>query len=303
MQWIKLVHVASWIFTLALATSLAGAQQTMPVPITAEIIAASVPSDWRPLDSENTLYIKLGSGRVVVELAPSFAPRHVANVKALAREKFYDGRTIYRVQDNYVVQGGEAETRVDHESAPRGIQAEFTRKHIAALPFEPLPDRDGYALETGFSNGFPAARNRATDEAWLVHCYGAFGMPRDNDPDSGGTDFYVVIGHAPRHLDRNTTVFGRVVKGMERLSTLPRGTEELGFYKTPQERQPIRSVRVAADLPEAQRERLEILRTDTDTFRQLIEARRNRREEWFHFHAGYVEVCNVPVPVRESAQK
>jgi len=136
-----------------------------------------------------------------------------------------------------------------------------------------------------------------------VHCYGAFGMPRDKDPDSGGTDFYVVIGHAPRHLDRNTTVFGRVVKGMERLSTLPRGTEELGFYKTPQERQPIRSVRVAADLPEAQREKLEILRTDTDTFRQLIEARRNRREEWFHFQAGYVEVCNVPVPVRESAQK
>lgn len=280
----------------------AAGQQTAPAPTSAEILERSAADDWRPLDPEHTLYLELASGRVIIELAPSFAPNHVANIKRLARETFYDRRTIYRVQDNYVVQGGEAEVRVEGQAEPRGIRAEFTRKGIAGLPFTGLSDRDGYAPETGFSNGFAAARDPAADAAWLVHCYGALGMPRDEAPDSGGTDFYVVIGHAPRHLDRNVTVFGRVVQGMERLATLPRGTAALGFYAQPEQRQPIQSVRVAADLPAAERDRLEVLRTDTATFRQWIEARRNRREPWFHLPAGYVEVCNLPVPVRERRE-
>ena len=135
--------------------------------------------------------------------------------------------------------------------------------------------------------------------AWLVHCYGMVGAGRDNDVDSGGgTELYVVIGHAPRHLDRNVTLLGRVVQGMELLSTLPRGTGPLGFYEKPEQRVPIKSVRVAADVPEAQRTELEVLRADTPSFAAYADARRSRHEEWFKVPAGRVDICNVPVPVR-----
>jgi peptidylprolyl isomerase len=128
------------------------------------------------------------------------------------------------------------------------------------------------------------------------------GAGRDNDVDSGGgTELYVVIGHAPRHLDRNVTLVGRVVQGMELLSALPRGTGALGFYEKPEQRVPIRSIRIASDVPPPQRTELEILRTDTPTFTAYVEARRNRREEWFKVPAGHVDVCNVPIAVRPKS--
>jgi len=258
----------------------------------ADVLAASKPGDWRALDPENTLYMDLAAGRVVIELAPTFAPLHVANVKALAREKYYDGLAIVRVQDNYVVQwadpGAENPERARKiQHAQRNLPAEFERSLDPKLPFTPLPDRDVYADEAGFSDGFPVARDPRGGKMWLVHRYGMVGAGRDNAPDSGGgTELYAVIGHAPRQLDRNVTLLGRVVQGIELLSALLRGTGPLGFYEKPAERVPIRSIRVAADVPEAERTPVEVLRTDTDTFKQLIESRRNRREEWFRLPAG-----------------
>jgi len=268
----------------------------------ADIIAASKPTDWRRLDPENTLYVELPSGRVVIDLAPAFAPHHVANVKALARGHYYDGLWIVRSQDNYVVQWGDPDGKRDVGKAERMLKAEFTRPLGADLPFTLLPDRDGYAPEVGFSNGFPAARNPKSKQAWLAHCYGMVGAGRDEDADSGsGTEIYVVNGQAPRHLDRNVTLFGRVVSGIERLVTLPRGTEAMGYYKTPEERTEIRSIRVAADVPEAERTPLEVMRTDTRTFTELVESRRNRSESWFKVPAGYINLCNVPLVVRPVA--
>jgi peptidylprolyl isomerase len=140
--------------------------------------------------------------------------------------------------------------------------------------------------------------------AWLVHCYGMVGAGRDNDVDSGGgTELYVVIGQAPRHLDRNVTLLGRVVRGMELLSVMPRGSGALGFYEKPAERTPVRSLRVAADVPEGERTPLEVLRTDTATFAAYVEARRNRHEEWFKVPAGRIDVCNIPVPARPATGK
>jgi peptidylprolyl isomerase len=109
----------------------------------------------------------------------------------------------------------------------------------------------------------------------------------------------VVTGHAPRHLDRNITLVGRVVKGMDLLSSLPRGTGPLGFYEKPSQYVPIKRMRVAADVPEHLRTNLELLRTDTPTFTAFVDARRNRREEWFLDPVGRIELCNVPLPVRE----
>jgi peptidylprolyl isomerase len=283
------------------------ADSSSPKPLTmAEVIANSKPGDWRPIDPENTLYMDLATGRIVIELAPTFAPQHVANVKALAREHYFDGLAILRVQDNYVAQWGDPngekpEAARKIKNARKTLPPEFDRSIDSKMPFSRLPDGDVYAPEVGFWEGLPVARDPKSGKMWLVHCYGMVGGGRDSAPESGGgTEIYVVIGHAPRHLDRNVTLFGRVVKGMELLSALPRGTGPLGFYEKPEQRVPIKTVRVAADLPPNERTALEVMRTDTKTFEQLIESRRNRREEWFQFQAGRIEIGNVPIPVRAA---
>jgi len=286
--------LAAWMVVPPLAAAPATAPHTM-----AEVLAASTPTDWRALDPEYTLYLQLASGRVVIELAPAFAPAHVENLRMLARQKYFDGLAIVRSQDNFVVQWGDAEGKRSLGAARATLPPEFTVPLRADLAFTRLPDRDGYAPEVGFSGGFPAARDPAAGQAWLTHCYGMVGAGRGNEPDSGnGTELYVVTGHAPRQLDRNIALVGRVVKGMELLSVVPRGTGPLGFYEQPGQHVPILGVRVAADVPEEERSRLEVLRTDTATFAALVEARRNRRDDWYKVPAGYIDLCNVPLPVR-----
>lgn len=265
----------------------------------AEVLAASTSADWRTPDPAHTLYLDLDAGRVVIELAPTFAPEHVANVLRLARAGYYDGLAILRVQDNFVVQWGGAEGRPLPAGARATLPPEFTVPVTPALPFTPLPDVDGYAPQVGFSGGFPAARDPGGGQAWLAHCYAMVGAGRDNGVETGnGAELYVVIGHAPRQLDRNIALVGRVLVGMEQLAALPRGPAPMGFYAEASRHVPIRRVRVAADLPEAERTRIEVLRTDTATFAALVEARRNRRDDWYQRPAGYIDLCNVPIPVR-----
>jgi peptidylprolyl isomerase len=300
--------IPSFILFAILAADLAYSQsapQTKPKgPVLADVLTASKPVDWRSLDPENTLYLEFAGGRVVIELAPAFAPNHVANVKALAREHYFDGLSFARAQDNYLVQWNDpnaenpARAKII-EKAKRTLPAEFDRPFDAKLPYTALPDGDVYASEVGFVSGFPVARDKQSGKVWLVHNYGMMGSARGDNPDTGGgPDLFIIIGHSPRHLDRNDTLFGRVVQGMELLSMMPRGTGRLGFYEKPEQRVPIRSIRVTADVPEAERSQLEVLRTDTATFQQVIEARRNRAEAWFQNPAGKVEIGNVPLPVR-----
>ncbi len=273
-------------------------------PTMAEVLASTAASDWRDLDAGNTLYLELPAGRVVIELAPRFAPKHVDNIRTLAREGYFDGLAILRAQDNYVVQWGDPESgNVDKaRSMKRGassLEAEFAVGFDPSFPFTPLPDGDGYAPLVGFSDGFAAARDTGEKRTWLTHCYGAVGAGRDVAANSGsGSELYVVIGHAPRHLDRNVTLVGRVVQGIELLSTLPRGTAALGFYDRAEQRVPIKSIRIAADVAETERVPLQVMRTDTRSWAALVESRRNRRDEWYLRAAGHVELCNVPIPVR-----
>jgi peptidylprolyl isomerase len=275
----------------------------------ADVLAASKPSDWRLLDPENTLYLDLASGRVVIELAPGYAPLHAANIRSLAREHYFDGLAILRVQDDFVTQWGDPDGDKPDKAHPFGkasktIAPEFERDIAKDLAFTRLPDGDVYAPEVGFSNGFPVARDEKSGKTWLAHCYGMVGAGRDVGVETGsGSELYVVIGHAPRQLDRNIALVGRVVQGMELLSALPRGTGALGFYEKPEQYVPIRSVRLAADVPIAERTPLEVLRTDTATFAALVESRRNRRDDWYKVPAGQIDLCNVPIPVRAAAAK
>lgn len=307
--------IRSMLSAIALATLLAAAcvasaaenLTALSASTMEQILKASKPSDWRPLNPNETLYMDLPQGRVVIELDPAYAPLHVANIRMLAHEHYWDGLAILRVQDDYVTQWGDPAAETQHPSHPPRslgkakaiLPPEFERDITPALPFTRLPDGDVYAPQVGFSDGFPVARDPASGKTWLVHCYGMVGAGRDNAPDSGpGTELYAVIGQAPRHLDRNIALVGRVVQGMQYLSALPRGNGPLGFYRNPAHDTQILRVRLASDLPPSERMHIEVLRTDTPIFTALIEARRNRSEPWFHYRAGKIDVCNVPLPVR-----
>ncbi|HET9047611.1 MAG TPA: peptidylprolyl isomerase [Chiayiivirga sp.] len=272
-------------------------------PTMAEVLASTQPTDWRTPDPNNLLYLDLAAGRVIIELAPQFAPEHVANIRTLAHAGYWNGLAILRVQDNYVVQWGDPNVEDAAKRKPLGdakskLPAEFER-NADAVTFTRIDSRDAYAPEVGFVDGFAAARDPARGKVWMTHCYGLLGAGRDNAADSSnGAELYVVIGHAPRHLDRNITSVGRVLQGMELLSSMPRGPAPMGFYTDPKQRTPIKSIRLAADLPASERVPLEVFKTDTPAFQRLVQARRERHEEWFVDPVGEIELCNVPIPVR-----
>lgn len=286
---------------IAFGLIVSGQGAAKPVTVT-DLLAGSPAQDWRAPDPDNTLYMELPRGRVVIELAPQVAPRHVANIKALARARYFDGLAIVRVQDNYVVQWDDP---AHHRPIPSAVRpaVEFVAGPGAERRFERLADPDLYAAEVGFLDGFPAARDPLSHTAWLAHCYGMVGVGRDDPPQSDGSEMYAVIGHAPRQLDRNVSLVGRVLAGMELLSSLPRGSGEMGFYIRGEAPVPIVSMRIAADLPERERTALEVLRTDSATFRAVLEQRRNRREAWFKFNPGHIDLCNVPLPVRAGLER
>lgn len=266
---------------------------------TAEVLAAAPASAWRPIDDAHTLYLELPKGRVIIELEPTIAPRTVANIEQFARLHWYDGLAVDRVQDGFVAQWGDADAKRPVPPALQRLQSEFSLP-LAAGAYTPLPDQDGYAAQVGFVHSFPVARDPTTGQGWLTHCYGSVGVGRDNDPATGnGAELYAVIGHAPRQLDRNVVVVGRIRQGIELLSSLPRGKADGGFYKNPKNRVPIRSVRLASELPPAQRTPLEVLRSDSDSFAQLVEVRRNRRDAFYVQPAGYIDLCSVLLPVRK----
>ncbi len=285
----------------------AGASAATPYRSPQQILEAAPAGDWRTLDPADTLYLELDSGRVIIELAPAFAPQHVANIRTLAREHFWDGLSIYRSQDNFVVQFGDPDGETPGQakslgSAKTHLPAEFERPS-AGLAFEPLPDGDGWAAQAGFVEGFPVARDPKAGTTWLAHCYGTLGAGRNNAEDSSlGAELYVVTGQSPRQLDRNLTVVGRVVRGMELLSVIPRGPEPMGFYPQSAQRTPIRAVTLASALPEAARTPLQVLRTDSGSFRDVVEARRNRLDDFYKRPAGHIDLCNVPLPVRTPPQ-
>jgi peptidylprolyl isomerase len=293
---------------LPASAAFATQRKTTATPTVQQLLAASKPSEWRTPDPRNLLVMQLATGRVLIELAPDFAPLHVANIRTMAHEHYYDGLAITRVQDNFVTQWGDPASD-DGKGKLRSLgkaksrlPPEFTRPIDAKLPWAPLRDGDVYAPEVGFSEGFPVARDPVSGQEWLPHCYGMVGVGRDNDPSSGsGAELYAVIGQAPRRLDRNLAVIGRVIDGMPLLSGLPRGDAAMGFYARPSQRIAIRSERLASDLAPAQRPSVQVLRTDSATFAALVDAKRNRRDAFYAVPAGKVDLCGIDVPMRETA--
>lgn len=263
-----------------------------------DIANAAPRADWKEIPADDLLQLELKDGRkVIIQLAPAFAPVHVANIRALAKGGWWDGAAIYRVQENYVVQWGHND---GVGKLPDGVvakpPAEYARK-LAGLKIVPLGSPDSYAPKAGFADGWPIAYDPKAGTANLTHCYSTVGVGRDLSPDTGtGGELYAIIGQATRQLDRNVAQVGRVVLGFDAMTTLPRAPGPLGIYQDRSSDVPIKSIRLMSDLPASERTRFEYL--TGPSFAAYLKKRANRRDDFYIRPAGGVDVCNVNVPVR-----
>lgn len=264
--------------------------------------AYDFPEDaWRDLDPENTLYIETDHGRIVVELAPEFAPAHVDRMKSLARERFYDFLVWHRVIDGFMAQGGGSRANANHRADLPGLQAEFTVQRGPELDIPELMDRQVSPSipqigKAGFWNSFPAGTQpiaqsmiTATGQvaSWLLHCQGAAAMARTNDPNSAGSQFYITRGDA-EHLNASYTVWGRVRYGQDAVNNIAVGTYQQDPGFTPDL---IRSMRVEADLPEAERTNVQVVDTDHPSFAAYLETLRDAS-------GALPDVCAIDIPTR-----
>jgi peptidylprolyl isomerase len=290
----------SLIVAAAAALLIGAAPAKLPTPN--DVVAQAPASAWRTIPANDLLVMDLANGgRVVVQLAPEFAPVHVANIKALAKGGYWNGATVYRVQDNYVAQWGLNES---DKPWPAGVTAkppeEYTRP-LKGLRIKALGSPDPYAPGAGFAGGWAVAYSPKDGWANLAHCYASVGVGRDLSPDTGtGGELYAVIGHGPRQLDRNIALVGRVIEGIDKLSSLPRGTEALGFYKEKAQYVPIAGIRLASAMPPGERPSYEYLDTDSPSFERYLQLRANRHDDFYVRPAGGVDLCNVQVPVRKK---
>ena len=297
---------------LAQASAAIASGQVAPSALSpGEIVAAAPKAEWVAIAPSDLLVMDLASDakgkprRVVIQLMPPpFSQGWIDNIRILGRAHWWDGTSINRVQDNYVVQWGDpdGEDKAKAKPLPPGLktipQSAYLSRYDPSVPSVQLLDTP-YSQADTFFRGWPIAAGNGA--AWPVHCYGMVGVGRDLPPDTGsGAELYVVIGHAPRALDRNIALVGRVIDGIENLSALPRGTEPLGFYKNAAERVPILRTRIASDLPAAEQPRFEYLSTESASFAHYADARANRRDVFFVQPAGGADVCNLPVPIRPT---
>jgi peptidylprolyl isomerase len=261
--------------------------------------AAQDKTEWRRIDPASIAYMQLPGGEVTIELNAEFAPATVAQFRRLVREEFYDGLGFYRVVDGFVAQGGDGSDMADANSEPM-LPAEFERRWSDDLPFTSVQKPDMFAPETGFIDGFAAGRDRQSRRVWLTHCPGVIAMARNDGPDTGSTDFYIVIGQAPRYLDRNLTIFGRVVSGMDVVHRVIRGPSEAnGMIAEGEPRTTIEKIVLAQDGPAAERKSVQVADTSSAEFRKVLQSRKKRGPPFFHHKPPEVlDVCQIPVATR-----
>jgi peptidylprolyl isomerase len=324
---------------LALAALIAApalAQEAEP-PTPASIVAAAPALDWRAIDPADLLVMTLAPDRdgnerlVTIQLMPPpFSQGWVGNIRTLAKAHWWDGTSVYRVVDNWVAQWGDGEDEGrEAKPLPEGLREVPESEYVLTLTdetddavlghlqdaFEALtegrhywsqrtsddwPRLGEYSDVTAFIRGWSIASNEDDPTAWPTHCYASVGVARDLSPDTGtGAELYAVIGHAPRQLDRNIAVVGRVIEGIEHLATLPRGRGEAGVYDDPALKVPIVAVRLGDELSETPR--FEYLASESESFARYVAVRANRSDAFYNVPAGGVDVCNVQVPIRRVA--
>src|SRR5215472_16986544 len=246
------------------------------------------PADWRQVDPENALVIDTSKGRIIVEMVPEAAPRHVEQIRKLARAGLYDGLVFFRVIDWFMDQTGDPKNTGDGGSSEPNLKAEFTFRRDASTPFAPVAAPMGAQL--GFVRSLPvisqtgALLPMTSDHkvaAWGTYCPGVAGMARDDDPDSANSQFFLMRQAYPS-LDKRYTAWGRVLVGLDAVRAIKTG-------EPVQDPDRMTSVRVLADLPTASRPKVLVLDTKSPAFRRLVAAARKAKGADF-------SICDVELP-------
>lgn len=284
----------------ALGVSLAAAcqaQDAMEPELTAEEIASATSPDWRDVSPENLILVETAHGDIAIELNPDFAPNHAAQFRQLVRDDVYNGAYFYRVIEAFVAQGG---LKDDEAIEPYPTLINENDRALSDAAFVPLGNADLFAPVVGHIDGFAVGRSETLEKEWLLHCPGALAMARDTDPDSGSTEFYIVLD-AQRYLDRNLTVFGRVIDGMQYVQKLERGDRavENGVIQAPATGDEILSMTVAADMAEAIRPRYQVQAVPSQAFEDAKTAKRVRDEDFFYRKPPEIlDICGFEVPMQ-----
>ena len=288
----------------ALALSVAAAcqaQDAIETTVTEDEIASALAPDWRDVAPENLILIETEYGDIVIELNPDFAPNHANQFRQLVRDDVYNGIHYNRVIDAFVAQGEQQE---DALSEPFPTLINENDRPLSDAPFIPLGNADLFAPIVGHINGFAVGRSESLEKEWLLHCPGALAMARDTDPDSGGTEFYIVLD-AQRYLDRNLTIFGRVIDGMQYVQKLKRGVRaiESGVIQAPDVGDEILSMTVAADMDEMIRPKYQVQAMPSQAFEDAKTEKRLREEDFFYRKPPEIlDICGFEVPVRKTPE-
>lgn len=318
---------------LPLTLTLPAAAQEAEEPVTpGSVIASANTEEWVAIAPEDLLVMELATDErgnqreVVIQLMPPpFSQPWVENVRSIAEAHWWDGTSVYRVQDNYVTQWGDA---TEEKALPEGVVSPMEPYNLHNAQIVSTNIEAQWTYEDDLNNprsiegqimlqshspgrydtfwqGWPVGGMIRPHDSlnWPIHCYGSVGVARDYMPDKGsGAELYTIIGQSQGHMDRNLAVVGRVIEGMEHLSSLLRGSDELGFYRKEEVdlRTPIISVRLASELPDPPT--FEYLDTDSSSFAAYVAVRANRNDSFYTVPAGGVDVCNVQVPVRRVAE-
>jgi len=260
-------------------------------------------SAWRKLELNNTALLTLPHGKVVIELAPQFSPKHVAQFSDLTNQGFYDGTKFYRVIDGFVAQAGPKDGSKKDKSVPL-LEMESQWKTDKNWSFTQVQKQDLFAQQTGFKDSFAiayqAGEKQDAGKAWLTHCPGTLAMARGNEADSASSHFYFVIGQAPRYLDDIMTIFGRVVYGMQHVQAIQRTEVVEGEYAVDhRDFTKIIKMQLMSDVPKAEQIHVEVENTESSAFAERLVKRRARDAAFFYKKPPPVlDVCQIPIRSR-----
>ncbi|MBB3889757.1 peptidylprolyl isomerase [Phenylobacterium haematophilum] len=277
--------------------SLTAAVLAMAAPAAAQAPAAKLPAtapapsaaDWRTPNPDDLLVIDTNKGRIIVEMLPEAAPAHVQRLRELTRAGFYDGRSFFRVIDDFMAQTGDPEDRGTGGSDKPDLTQEFQFRLGPDAGFVQAADQN--VAQVGFIKSLPvksqspmlmAMTADGKVSAWPLFCPGVAAMARGQGEDSANSQFFLMRQTYPS-LERRYTGWGRVVAGLDVVRAIKVGEP----VAPPQDK--MDKVRILADIPASERPKVRVIDPSSAWFKAEIESVRARMGENF-------SVCEIKVP-------